>query len=461
MNPYPQKKVITFNKHTDDFTFNVNYAELDHIPSQELQYIGALNLTQVVLSGVGDALNKHTGENVEHKGIKAHFNLDDSGILNLVNVEFVTEKTVTEDPDESTMAKIGSTISKLFGSEADAPEKAEEKPEEKSEEAPQDEAQKKTEKVNETTTEKQNATEPEAKPKPKVVVVKDPIKATEEILYMKRLDADQLKKSKAKIAELNAIDRKKTERETALNNLEAFVVDAQMKIGMDEYTVCGTDDQIQEIMKICSETSEWLYDDGYEAATEIFEEKLASLKEKTKPIFYKHWEHSERPDAIVAIKNMLNHSQEFLKMAKNFTKELNTEKDVFTDVEIEVLEKKIAETVGWLNTSIKEQDGLKKNEDIKLTVDSIRDKMASLDREVKYLLNKLKIWRPKKPVKIEVDNKTEEVVTEPTESKEDGETQQEIPVAEEKPVGETETKDENEPEEILQLGDGQEQHSEL
>lgn len=455
MNPYPQKKVITFNKHTDDFTFNVNYAELDHIPSQELQYIGALNLTQVVLSGVGDALSKHTGENVEHKGIKAHFNLDDSGILNLVNVEFVAEKTVIEDPDESTMAKIGSTISKLFGSEAETLEKADEKSEEK----PQDDSQNKTDQANETTTEKQNATDPETKPKPKIVVMKEPIKSEEEILNLKPLNPDQLTKSKAKIAELNAIDRKRTERETALNNLEAFVVDAQMKVDMEEYAVCGTKEEIAEIKKICSETSEWLYDDGYEEATELFEEKLAALKQKTHPIFYKHWEHSERPDAIAAIKNMLNNSREFLKMAKNLTKEINTEKDVFTEVEIGVLEQKITETEGWLNTSIKEQKGLKKNEDIKLTVESIREKMSNLDREVKYLLNKIKIWRPKKPIKIETDNKTEEVKSEPKENKENGEPQ-EIPVTETEEIAaeKTETKDE---EEILQLDDGKEQHSEL
>merc|ERR1711915_968825 len=27
MNPYPQKKIMTFNKHVKDFTFNVNYAD--------------------------------------------------------------------------------------------------------------------------------------------------------------------------------------------------------------------------------------------------------------------------------------------------------------------------------------------------------------------------------------------------------------------------------------------------
>ncbi|KAH9636875.1 hypothetical protein HF086_010656 [Spodoptera exigua] len=466
MNPYPQKKVITFNKHTDDFDFHVNYAELDHIPSNELQYVGTLNLSQVVLNGVGAALAKHTGENVEHKGIKAHFNLDDSGILNLVNVEFVAEKTVAEDEDQdSTLSKIGSTISKLFGSDAETPEKAEEKSEEKpqEEEANKEKKEEDAKKVNQTEGEKQNATEPEAKPKPKLVVLKEPIKSQETLLNLQPLSPEQFKNSKAKITELNTIDRKRIERETALNNLEAFVVDAQMKMDMDEYSECGTSEQIEEIKKLCSETSEWLYEDGYDAATEMFEAKLATLKDKTSPIFYKHWEHRERPDAISALRSMLNSSREFLKMAKNFTKDANPEKDVFTDVEINLLEKKIDETTTWLSTSIKEQKALKKNEDIKLTVESIREKMASLDREMKYLLNKMKIWRPKKPVKKESENKTEETVIEQNaeseagEEKEEkvGETQEEAP-ATEKVESESET---TEP--PLQLSDGQDEHSEL
>ncbi|XP_041981667.1 hypoxia up-regulated protein 1 [Aricia agestis] len=451
MNPYPQKKVITFNKHTDDFSFTVNYAELDHIPSEELKRIGALNLTQVALKGVSEALNKNTGDNVEHKGIKAHFNMDDSGILNLVNVEFVAEKTVTEDEDkDSTLSKIGSTISKLFGSDSELPEKTDEQAEEK----PQEAEKNNTAKANETTPDKQNATEPESKPKPKLVVLKEPIAHEEKILNLQPLDSEQFKSSKAKITQLNTIDRKRVERETALNNLEAFVVDAQMKVDMDEYAQCGTPEEIEEIKKLCSEVSEWLYDDGYDAPTEMYEEKINALKEKTNSIFYKHWEHRERPDAIAAMRSMLNSSQEFLKVAKNMTKESNPEKDVFTEVEISVLEKKIEESESWLAQSIKEQKALKLNEDIKLTVDSIREKMANLDREVKYLVNKMKIWRPKKPAKKE--NATETVV-EPEAKEEDKKEQEENADAEtekEEKVEETTT-------EIPKLGDEHAEHSEL
>ncbi|XP_047521461.1 hypoxia up-regulated protein 1 isoform X1 [Pieris napi] len=448
MNPYPQKKVITFNKHTDDFSFNVNYAELDHIPSNELENIGTLNLTQVVLTGVSDALNKNAGDNVENKGIKAHFNMDDSGILNLVNVEFVAEKTVTDDEDtDSTLSKIGSTISKLFGSDSELPDKAEEK----SEEQPQEAEKNDTTKANETTTEKQNATEPESKPKPKIVVLKEPVNANEQILNLQPLSPDQFKTSKSKINKLNEIDRKRIERETALNNLEAFVVDVQMKVDMEEYAECGTPEEIEVIKKLCSEVSDWLYDDGYEAETAKFEEKLNAVKEKTNQMFYKHWEHRERPDAIAAIKSVLNNSREFLKSAKNYTKEASPERDVFTDVEISLLEKKIEETKSWVDKSVAEQNALKKNEDIKLTVESIREKITNLDREVKYLLNKLKIWRPKKPKKVE--NKTET----PTESeKTEG---QEKPVEEPEKSKEPEKVEvEEEATEIPQLDN---EHSEL
>jgi hypothetical protein len=37
MNPYPQKKILTFNKHQNDFSFYVSYAELDNLPPNEIE----------------------------------------------------------------------------------------------------------------------------------------------------------------------------------------------------------------------------------------------------------------------------------------------------------------------------------------------------------------------------------------------------------------------------------------
>lgn len=51
MNPYPQKKIITFNKHTDDFSFSVNYADLDHLSGEQLSTLGTLNISEISLKG--------------------------------------------------------------------------------------------------------------------------------------------------------------------------------------------------------------------------------------------------------------------------------------------------------------------------------------------------------------------------------------------------------------------------
>lgn len=37
MNPYPQKKVMTFNKHLKDFSFNVTYGDLSFLSAEDLK----------------------------------------------------------------------------------------------------------------------------------------------------------------------------------------------------------------------------------------------------------------------------------------------------------------------------------------------------------------------------------------------------------------------------------------
>lgn len=92
MNPYPQKKVLTFNKHNEDFTFFVNYGNTSHLPESELSALGTINLTRVQLNGIAAALAKHQDDGAEFKGIKAHFAIDDSGLLSLGTVESTFEK---------------------------------------------------------------------------------------------------------------------------------------------------------------------------------------------------------------------------------------------------------------------------------------------------------------------------------------------------------------------------------
>ena len=101
MNPFPQKKIMTFNKHTSDFDFNVNLSDLEHLSEEELANVGSKGIATVHVMGVAEALSKHADDpKVETKGVKAHFHLDDSGLLNITSIESVFERTITVEEQE-------------------------------------------------------------------------------------------------------------------------------------------------------------------------------------------------------------------------------------------------------------------------------------------------------------------------------------------------------------------------
>lgn len=450
MNPYPQKKIITFNRHTSDFSFNVNYAELDYLPEAEIMNIGSQNLSQISLEGVKETLEDNKGENVDSKGIKAHFAMDESGILSLAGVDFVFEKTVAADevPEESPLSKLGNTISKLFTSGNSAEEEPAKKLEEEPSEKPAEGEEKSQNKTDDSTTanasETKNATATEPKDnKPKIVTVKAPLQSKEKVLSIQQMTQKQLDTSADKLEALNEVDRARTRRETAQNNLESFVIDALSKLQTDEYSSAGTEEEIEKIRTTCSQVSDWLYEEGFDADAETYEKKIAEVKSLTKELYSRVFEHRERPEARKALEQMLAGATSFLNSAKNLTKTTNPEKDVFTEVEIETLNKVIKETTEWKDKATQEQNKLKKSEPVTMTVKLMSEKMALLDREVKYLVNKLKIWRPKKteipvkeePVKHENDTKKkeetksdeEEVVMETPETNEEPEKVEEIP----------------------------------
>lgn len=424
MNAYPQKKVITFSKHKQDFDFNVNYADLDHLNAFEVSCIGKLNISRVQINNVDKLLSDKVTEGVESKGIKAHFALDDSGLFSLTNVELVLEKQSVEgadDSEESPLSKLGSTISKLFGGEDKDSEKVENSNDTSTETPSGEEAGEPKKETAENATEptdKVNATATAEEKKPKIVTIKEKVDSSVEPLQVKSMSDEQLKESKKKIDELKKFETAILRRENAVNSLESHVIEAQQKLGEKEFSSCGTKEQNEEILKMCSEISDWLYEDGMDAGVEIFESKLEELRKKTDEIYAKNWEHRERPDALKALDGMIDGAKGFLVTAKNISTDPE-KSDVFTEKELTDLEKAIKETKEWRTKEAEKQDKLKRNEPIKLTVKSLTDKMAFLDREVKYMVNKIKRWRPKeKP-------KEKKVAGNQTSSEGDGETKTE------------------------------------
>lgn len=207
MNSYPSKKVITFNKHTEDFNFDVKYDELSHLSEDEVKCLGSKVLSRVQLTKISEILQKNLAENVVSKGIKAHFALDDSGIFDLINVELLLEKTVApDDENQNTFQKISNTISKLFsGSDSETesettPNPSE--PETQTESSAENTTNAESSQANLNSTSNQtdaNATETNKTESLKVVTVKEPIPSKVSILYVVPLADEQYADSETKV----------------------------------------------------------------------------------------------------------------------------------------------------------------------------------------------------------------------------------------------------------------------
>lgn len=143
-----------------------------------------------------------------------------------------------------------------------------------------------------------------------------------------------------RLKDLDTFDELKAKREGALHNLESFVIDLQIKLELDEYKRAAVPEDIENILKVASEISEWLYEEGFDASAETYEQKHAELQKLTDELYERVFEHRERPEALKGMLQMINGSRHFLANMRV----LNVSSEIFTQVEFETLERIINET---------------------------------------------------------------------------------------------------------------------
>ncbi|KAL3886109.1 hypothetical protein ACJMK2_026127 [Sinanodonta woodiana] len=440
MNPYPQRKVMTFNKHLKDFNFNISYGDLSFLSKDEAALFASPQLQQVNLTGVAEVYSKHT-DNVDSKGIKAHFKMDESGFLKIEKVEAVFEKTEEEKVEDSAWSKLGDTISGLFGSSEG--KDAEVKPTESSEPAEdvgteedqksggdKEQEKKKKEKddtkspedeqkTEETTDKEKDGKKEEDKKeekkeelgkKLKQVVIRENITFDSEVKDIIMPSKDSTRQSKRKLADWTSKDHEKAMLEKSKNELESFIYDATDKLSQTVYEKHSTQEERDNISQELAAASDWLSETDQDTTMTAYTDKLKSLKKLTKDLNFRVKEATERPKALDALKSMLNHSEHFVKTLKNLTV---LEEPIFTAVEVETLEKLINNTKEWRAHMLKEQGETKPTEKPKILIEDIAEKIAALDREIKYMINKAKHFKPK-PAKANKSDINETVIEEET-----------------------------------------------
>lgn len=429
-NQFPQKKVMTFNKHTVDFDFRVNYGDLSYLSQDAVNHLGSANITQVDVTGVKAVFEKHA--NQESKGIKVHFKIDDNGILHLEKIDIAFEKDGPATDDEaSTLSKLGSKISSFFGAseeekegKADEEKKEGEEADQKSTEKPStDETKEKT--LNETVAPLNSSNS--TVPKNVTTILREEISYVQmDLDYFNRTD-EMASESKKKLLFIKEKERDLKNKAKAINTLESYLFETKDKLTQDEFIAASTEAERELISDKAAQITDWLDEADMNVETKEYNEQLRSLKKLCKDVTFRLTEKKNRPKRLEEMKVVFNKSMDFLNSIKNLTG--NGVDTPLTLVQYETFEKLINSTLEWEEKMLAEQALVKDNETPKLLCSDITDKTDALRREVGYLVSKIKYFRPpttKKPpvkekVKKQANNGTEDAVPETEEAEKEKE----------------------------------------
>ncbi|VDK42593.1 unnamed protein product [Anisakis simplex] len=419
------------------------------LPTCHLEF-GSLNVSDIEMTGIAEAVrNEMADEGTTLKklvceeagnvlqGVKVRFSMDGSGIVHVEGAEVVFEKTPKE---QSAFASIAGKFAGFFSSRNDdkVNEEVENKKDEskkvddgskenkkteekvsKKEEQTNDKERKKRESKDESEKTEKSTTEPPEKPaqetvndkaketeskkeeKPKTVKIALKLKETRLDLF--GLPSERMASAKKLLSDFDEREHAKEEREAAQNNLESLVYDTADKLEQSEYQMFFTNEEQTAVSEQLKVVRTWLEDEAdFKTTTEEFESKRKSITDLLKPIKSRMKEHKvERPIVVSELLSLFNHTELFLKMSENLTAA-----NVFSEVEITTLNKAFNETKIWWNEKNATQLKLKPNEQPAYTVQEVVEKMRNLDREVKYLLNKMKFAKPKTETVVEPKGNT-------------------------------------------------------
>ncbi|KIH69144.1 DnaK family protein [Ancylostoma duodenale] len=372
---YPtNKKIVTFQSYSDDFEVYLGYGSLEHLNEDQKKQFGSIYLASVAVKGLGPAIeNNGTCTECEIKGVKTTFAIDLSGIVSVPKSEFVVDKKPTpEATEESSKTEEG-------------------------------EKETKEEKKDEKKPEKRKPLK--APVQPKVRTLKIHLNTTASSKDFLDLDEKQIKAAKKILADFEHAEQEKRKHEEAMNALEGLVYDLAVKIeDGEEFAEYLTKEEKEKIAEELKRLRAWMEDEaGVATPTEEFVSNKAILDKLTAAAHNRKKERLLFPKMAETMNTLFNESRTFYTFALNLT---TTDDPVFTETELEVLSKLINTTTEWWEEKRAAYDKQAKYEEPVMTVEEITTKIRDLDREVKYLLNKMKNFKPKKKVEPKESEKT-------------------------------------------------------
>lgn len=245
---------------------------------------------------------------------------------------------------------------------------------------------------------------------PKMKTLKIKLNTTVTLQDIKDLTNEQLESARNILANFELVENAKNKREEAMNALEALVYDLAVKIEdgeeFSEYLTSKEKEQIAEELK---RLRVWLEDEvSINTPADEFISNKAILDKLTASGHRRKNERLLLPKAIESLNNIFNHSLAFYDIALNMS---TSEDPVFTTIELEVFSKLITSISEWWKEKNESYVKQQKYEDPVVTTEEIAAKIMELDRDLKYLMNKMRIFKPKKKVEPKKSSGIEELST--------------------------------------------------
>lgn len=199
--------------------------------------------------------------------------------------------------------------------------------------------------------------------------------------------AARIAEARARLRALDAADKARRDREAALNDLEGYVYKVKNVFEDDSKALAEVSnvEQRKEVEKICSETSEWLDEDGAKPETSVadFKAKQAAVFKAAEPIFSRRSELKKRPEAV-------KQSTELLSSVRAAVSMWNETHPQITTNETATFLEAVAAAESWIAKNVEAQSAKQPHEepafhskDLKPFMDGVAEKMQRLVKKPK------------------------------------------------------------------------------
>ncbi|KAK5003201.1 hypothetical protein LTR28_010463, partial [Elasticomyces elasticus] len=125
---------------------------------------------------------------------------------------------------------------------------------------------------------------------------------------------EEMKRMKDRLLAFDRSDKSRLLREEALNVLEGYTYKVRDLIDDAGFKEASTEAQRTEISSMLSTTSEWLYSEGANAATDVLKGKLSDLKALVDPVMKRKEEALRRPEKLRMLQDALDQTKSLIEV---------------------------------------------------------------------------------------------------------------------------------------------------